>query len=114
MAAPASLAEFKGNVAAVLTEKFWDRELKLARTKENEIKQRVKRQAKEAGMKPAEEKAALEKALAEGLTDRERKVMEKGVSNAEFHYLGSAKILGGIGKGMAEAMMELKQLKITK
>lgn len=114
MAAPASLAEFKGNVAAVLTEKFWDRELKLARAKENEIKQRAKKEAKDAAMKPAEEKASLEKALAEGLTERERQVMEKGVSNAEFHYLGAAKILGGIGKGLAEAMMELKQLKITK
>lgn len=114
MAAPASLAEFKGNVAAVLTEKFWDRELKLARAKENEIKQRTKKEAKDSGLKPAEEKAALEKALAEGLTERQRQVMEKGVSNAEFHYLGSAKILGGIGKGLAEAMAELKQLKITK
>ena len=32
----------------------------------------------------------------------------------EFHYLGSAKILGGVGKGLAEAMAELKQLKMTK
>ena len=31
--------------------------------------------------------------------------------NLEFHYLGSAKILGGIGRGFAEEMAELKQLK---
>ena len=111
MAAPVLLPEFKGNVAAVRTEKFWDRELKLARAKENEIKQRAKKEAKDSGLKPAEEKAALEKALAEGLTERERQVMEKGISNAEFHYLGSAKILAGIGKGLAEAMAELRQLK---
>jgi hypothetical protein len=114
MAAPAQLTEFKGNVSAVLTEKYWDRELKAARAKENEIKQRAKKLAKDASLKPAEEKAALEKSITEGLTERERLVLAKGVSNAEFHYLGSAKILGGIGKGFAEAMAELKQLKVTK
>mgnify|MGYP000293491793 CR=1 FL=1 len=58
--------------------------------------------------------AALEKQRTEGLTERERQVLEKGISNFEFHYLGSAKILGGIGKGLAEAMAELNQLKPTK
>ena len=65
-------------------------------------------------MKPAEERAVADKLIAEGLTQRERQVLEKGVSNAEFHYLGSAKILGGVGKGLAEAMAELKQLKPVK
>ena len=114
MAAPALLPEFKGNVTAVLAEKYWDRELKLARAKEAEIKQRAKKQAKDGNLKPAEEKAALDKALAEGLTERERLVMEKGISNAEFHYLGSAKILGGVGKGLAEAMAELNKLNTAK
>jgi hypothetical protein len=41
---------------------------------------------------------------AEGLTGHERLVLEKGVSNPEFHYLGSANIPGGLGKGLAEAM----------
>jgi hypothetical protein len=44
-----------------------------------------------------EANAALEKMRMEGLTERERLVLEKGISNQEFHYLGSAKILGGIG-----------------
>ncbi len=111
MAAPALLPEFKGNVAAVLAEKYWDRELKAARAKEGEIKQRAKKLAKEGNLKPAEEKAALEKLRAEGLTERERQVMQKGISNAEYHYLGSAKILGGVGKALAEAMAELKKTK---
>ncbi len=113
MAAPALLPEFKGNVAAVLAEKYWDRELTAAKAKENEIKQRAKKLATDGKLKPAEEKAALEKLRAEGLTERERLVLEKGISNLEFHYLGSAKILGGVGKGLAEAMAELKQLKET-
>ena len=114
MAAPAQLPEFKGNVATVLAEKYWDRELKAARAKEGEIKQRAKKLAAEGKMTHADEKATLEKLRTEGLTERERRVLEKGVSNAEFHYLGSAKILGGVGKGLAEVMAELKQLKLTK
>jgi len=114
MAAPARLPEFKGNVAAVLAEKYWDRELTAAKAKENEIKQRAKKLATEGKLTPAEERAALEKMRAEGLTDRERQVLEKGISNLEFHYLGSAKILGGVGKGLAEAMADLLQLKPLK
>ena len=113
MAAPAQLPEFKGNVAAVLAEKYWDQELTAAKAKENEIKQRAKKLAAEGKMTPADEKAALEKLRAEGLTERERLVMEKGISNLEFHYLGSAKILGGVGKGLAEAMAELAKFKKT-
>ena len=110
MATPTQMPEFKGNVASVLTENYWDRELKAARFKEETIKQQAKKLAKEGKMKPAEERVLIEKMRSEGLTERERLVLDKGVSNAEFHYLGSAKILGGIGKGFAEAMMELKQL----
>jgi hypothetical protein len=45
----------------------------------------------------------------EGLSDRERLIIDKGISNLEFHYLGSAKILGGVGKGLAEAMAQLRR-----
>jgi alpha-galactosidase len=111
MAAPAKLPEFKGNVATVLAEKYWDRELTMARQKEAKLKDQAKKHAKDGKMKPAEERAALEKLRATGLTAREQLVLEKGVSNQEFHYLGSAKILGGVGKGLAEAMAELNKLK---
>ena len=109
MAAPAQLPEFKGNVATVLAEKYWDHELTAAKAKDNEIKQRAKKLAAEGKLTPAEEKAALEKLRAEGLTERERLVLEKGISNLEFHYLGSAKILGGVGKGLTEAMLKMKE-----
>jgi len=103
MAAPAKLPEFHGNVTAVLTEKYWDLELKSALRKDSELKNQTKTQAKDAGWKPAEEKAALDKLRATSLTDRERKILEVGISNFEFHYLGSAKILGRIGRGLSEA-----------
>ncbi len=103
MAAPAKLPEFHGNVTAVLTEKYWDLELKSALRKDSELKNQTKTQAKDAGWKPAEEKAALDKLRATSLTDRERKILEVGISNFEFHYLGSAKIIGRIGRGLSEA-----------
>ena len=71
------------------------------------IKQQAKKLATDENLKPDEAKMALEKMLTNGLTERERMVIDKGISNFEFHYLGSAKILGGIGKGLAESMAEL-------
>lgn len=112
MAAPAALPEFQGNVAAVLTEKYWDRELSNAKSKENEVKQKAKKLASDSKLPPAEERALQEKMRNEELTERERQVIDKGISNLEFHYLGSAKILGGIGKGLAESMADLKNLNL--
>lgn len=114
MAAPAKLPEFTGNVVAVLTERYWDRELTQLRAKENVIRQAAKKTATGGKATPAEERAAFAKLRVEQLSEQERAVLDTGVSNAEYHYLGSAKILGGIGKGMAEAMATLKQLtKVT-
>jgi Carbohydrate esterase, sialic acid-specific acetylesterase len=111
MAAPASLPEFHGNVATMFAEKYWDQELTAAKARENAIKQKAKQLATEGKWNPAEEKVAFEKLRQTSLTERDRLVLEKGISNQEYHYLGSAKILGGVGKGLAEAMAQLRQLK---
>ena len=108
MAAPAQYPEFQDNVATVLAEKYWDRELTNAKSKESQIDQKAKSIAKEEKLTSAEEKALIEQMRSAGLTDRERLIIEKGISNFEFHYLGSAKILGGVGKGFAEAMAGLE------
>lgn len=109
MAAPAKLPEFQGNVATVLMEKYWDAELAAAKSKDNVLKQEAKKLAATDKLKPAEENAAYQKLRAERLTERERKVVDVGISNLEFHYLGSAKILGGVGQGLAKTLTELRR-----
>lgn len=107
MAAPAAMPEFRGNVAAVLTEKYWDPELGAIDEKRGEIGGK-RRELQKEGLKGSELQEAMTKFEAELFSDREREAM-KGITNAGFHYLGSAKILGGIGKGFAEAMNELSK-----
>ncbi|MFN7627857.1 MAG: hypothetical protein ACK5PZ_13580, partial [Pirellula sp.] len=79
--------------------------------KESQIDQKAKSIAKEEKLTGAQERALIEKMRTESLTDRERLIIEKGISNFEFHYLGSAKILGGVGMGFAEAMADLESAK---
>jgi hypothetical protein len=40
---------------------------------------------------------------------RQEQRIIQGSSNAGYHYLGSAKILGQIGKACAEAMLEMEK-----
>lgn len=82
MAAPASLPEFKGNVAAVETAAFWDDDL--------------------AALQSRAEKG-------EKLAPGEEKRLKAGTSNGAYHYLGAAKILAPIGKAFAEAMVDLQK-----
>ena len=51
-----------------------------------------------------EAREARERSRLEEFTEREMKILEKGGSNFEFHYLGCAKIMAQIGQGFAEAM----------
>ena len=106
MAAPASMPEFKDNVTAVWTEKYWDMELEALRAKDSELQQQVKTLQKEGKLK-GNAKEQLEALRAESFDEREREILANGASNAEFHYLGSAKILGQIGKAFADALNEM-------
>ncbi len=110
MAAPTKLPEFKGNVANVLMETYWDAELSAAKAKDNAVKNEAKTVATETKLNPKQETELYQKLRGTKLSERERKVMDVGISNLEFHYLGSAKILGGVGKGLAEALVELNEL----
>lgn len=106
MAAPAEMEEFKGNVAAVLTEQYWDPELAELMDRRGKIRTKSQELNKDKSLSREQREAALEKFQAELFTPRELEVL-KGSSNAGYHYNGSAKIMAQIGKGFAEAMVQL-------
>lgn len=107
MAAPAALPEFKGNVAAVLTENYWDMELVKLQEREKPIKAEEKRLREEEKLGGEKLKAAVEKLYSETFSEQELEILRDSVSNAAYHYMGSARIMGQIGKGFAEAMANL-------
>ena len=108
MAAPATLPEFAGSVRAVLTEKYWDMELVGLRARESRIQREISKLQSDGKLSPEDAQKARERHMAEGFTPRERETLRKGVSNQEYHYLGSAKIMGQIGRAFAEAIVEIK------
>lgn len=130
MAAPADFREFTGNVVAVLTEECWDQELDSILVRDTAIKNKVKRFKKDGNLKALvqelkdgketseldvqslegiQNERQLEQALLEHFrsvefSKRESQVLQLGVSNAAFHYLGCSKIMAQIGKSFAESM----------
>jgi len=119
MAAPAGTEEFKGNVANVFTHKYWPAELDGVLAKVNVIKsefakkdKEIKRQ-KKAGEAWKETSAILasekRKKIEQTLTKDELFLLDNGISNQGFHYYGSAKFFGQIGKAFAETLVDLKK-----
>ncbi len=103
MAAPAAMPEFKGNVVAVPLEQFWEPKLEELQCRWQMVKDKS-RELKGSGLGKEEQKTAIEAFLKTVYSPEERKLMEIGVSNATYHYLGSAKIMARIGKAFADAM----------
>jgi alpha-galactosidase len=107
MAAPAGMPEFKGQVAAVRTEEFWEPRLEELQGRWKQVKAK-NGELKAQGLGKAEQKAAIDEYLKTVYSPEEWKLMETGVSNACYHYLGSAKIMARIGKAFAEAMIRIE------
>ena len=107
MAAPASLPEFRGNVTAVLTEKYWDPELDAVDQKRGELRSKEK-ELKDGGLSKKEISDQLKSIEANLFTARDRELL-KGITNADYHYKGSAKIIAQIGKAFAEALEGFKK-----
>ena len=105
MAAPSTLAEFEDSVVAVRTERFWDQELKQLRAKEATLRARLK-EARSGTYLGGDALSQLQETLRTQLFEpREWETLKAGVSNQEYHYLGSAKIIAQIGKAFAESMV---------
>jgi len=109
MAAPADLPQFKGNVAAVWTEKYWDMELEALQVKDAVIREKIKQLQNEGKLDRQQAQDALDTQRAEIFTPREIEILTNSCSNAEFHYNGSGKVMTQIGKGFAEAMFEMME-----
>ncbi|MBI1337811.1 MAG: hypothetical protein GC164_12740 [Phycisphaera sp.] len=109
MAAPADDPRYKGTVAAVYTEDYWDAQLSALDTRSSKVQEYRDMLQVRDGLKGE----ALDKAYAEYralyFTPEEERILRVGRSNQEFHYLGSGKFMVGAGRGFAEAMLRLQQ-----
>lgn len=111
MAAPATLPEFKGNVAVVLTEKFWDEKLRVIEEKRAKVgakRSDLNKQVKDGKVTKEEADKQVKEFEEELITPAEKAAWTRGTSNAGFHYLGCAKIFAQMGKAFAESLIRLE------
>ena len=108
MAAPSKLPEFKGNVSAVFTENYWDGQLGELVNRRGQLNAKRRELSKDQSLTRAQREKILTEFNAKLFTKEEQAILEAGVSNAAYHYLGSAKILTQIGQAFAESLSELE------
>ena len=116
MAAPASMPEFKGNVAAVETAVFWDERLATVFEKQRSFEmmkrhlaKKHKRYPNEDGkMTPKQQKAYLAEFKAKTISPADRALMRRAVSDGGYHYFGSAKFFAQAGQAFAKAILEME------
>lgn len=102
--AVAEKPEFKGNVIAVETGKYWDHELAAVAAKSHQVNQQMSVFKNEQGLEGEALKKAFTEYRAKHITPEEELILKTGISDGDFHYLGSGKIMVGIGRGFAEAL----------
>ncbi len=115
MTAPSLLPEFKGNVAAVQTAPFWSEELGTIDDKRGKVSQmrhfldsKHKDHPNADGHMTDEQKREHLKSFeAKLISPEEVAVWKRGASNAGYHYLGCSKTFALMGKGFAEATLDL-------
>lgn len=111
MAAPAIQDKFQGNVSAVLTENFWDREVSALRKREQTLRPQIKQwnEARKAGELTKQEIEQKTEALyAATFTPLELERLKTSVSNFDFHYMGSAGVMARIGEAFALEVLKLE------
>jgi hypothetical protein len=115
MAAPASMPEFRGNVAAVETAPFWSAELAAIDEKNQKIEQvrgwldhKDPNGPNADGKMTDEQKGKyMKKFEADLISPAEATMWKRGASNAGYHYLGCAKTFALMGKALAEANLKM-------
>jgi alpha-galactosidase len=115
MAAPASMPEFKGNVAAVETATFWASELDAIAGKREKVQQmrsaldnKHKDGANADGhMTDVQKNEFMKKYEADLISPAEATMWKRGASNAGYHYLGCAKTFALMGKAFAQANLKM-------
>lgn len=115
MAAPAELAEFRGNVAAVQTAAFWPDELEPIAEKINKANQLARQLRNKKG--PNADGSMSRKQQREYMEQHREKMVGKedlaryqlATSNGGYHYLGCGKTMAGIGVAFAKACLKLQR-----
>ena len=116
MAAPAQLPEFRGNVAAVRTELYWDQPLAAIEEKIGEVRnyaRQLQNKAKgsdneDGQLTAAQQRDAVAAYRAKLISPKEEAMWISGASNGGYHYLGCGKTMALIGKAFAEAIVEME------
>ena len=108
MAAPAKLSEFKGNVTAVFTENYWDHQLSGLSSRMGKVNAKRRSLGNDKTLSAEERSEFVETYKADLFTEEEIRILETGISNAAYHYLGSSKVLGQIGKAFADAQAQMQ------
>ena len=116
MAAPAAMPEFKGNVFAVRTAKFWDMRLQELEDNQERVKQMtgfLKNKHKDhpnrnGSMSAQEQKEYIENYRKKLISEKDEAYARIAKSNGGYHYFGSAKTMAQIGKAFAEAMFQIQ------
>jgi len=117
MAAPAALAEFRGNVIAVPTAPYWATELAAISDRLGKVNnmarllrtQNKNHANKDGTMSKAAQRAYVDKYRRELVSVADQATFERGASNAGYHYLGCAKTMAQIGVAFADAMLSMQQ-----
>jgi alpha-galactosidase len=108
MATPAKLPEFRGKVTAVFTENYWDHQLSELSSRMGKVNAKRRSLGNDKTLSAEERRKLVEAYKADLFTKEEIRILETGISNAAYHYLGSSKILGQIGKAFADTQAKMQ------
>jgi hypothetical protein len=117
MAAPAAMAEFRGNVVAVATDPYWDSkldEIAARMGKVNDMARMLRIKHKDhanhdGSMSDDAQRAYIDDYRKKIVGEEDAATFARGASNAAYHYLGCAKTMAQIGVAFADGLLQLER-----